>query len=357
MQDTAYCYVYFAFDIGQLIDLNKAATVSDVDLSRKQVQPRKGVTSYFGYDPPPLVFKREINVSFGECDLKIIDTVQITLWDFGSISIAYTLSLPEQPTYQQLIDASIFLYDDEILPEHARQLALQVIREYENCITQPVLNEVYEDYFVFHMPSKDAHRDIVELIARQPLQLAQLLRSEREIFSSEIVDDSLALRTSYTTDDLAIIDWNGALVCGTDDEDILKVLEFAQVQLLEMRSLDKRLDTRLEEAYRSFSSKNAPVGIEFKKLAALVVDSASSFEAVNSALYLVGDQFLARVYQLCLSRFELEQLSASVADKVQALDGIYEKLAERRRADRSELLEIIIIVLILAELIRSIIFH
>src|SRR5439155_426317 len=75
-------------------------------------------------------------------------------------------------------------------------------------------------------------------------------------------------------------------------------------------------------------------------------DGAILFEQVTNALKLVGDQYLARVYSLASRRFHLGDWDASITRKLQTIDSIYAKMADRAASRRMAILEWIIIVLI-----------
>jgi hypothetical protein len=81
-------------------------------------------------------------------------------------------------------------------------------------------------------------------------------------------------------------------------------------------------------------------------IAQMQVDSAILFERVANTLKLVGDQYLARMYRLISHRFHLQDWDASILRKLQTLDSIYGKMADRVSTQRMELLEWIIVVLI-----------
>ena len=74
---------------------------------------------------------------------------------------------------------------------------------------------------------------------------------------------------------------------------------------------------------------------------------------MTNALKLVGEQYLARAYSLASRRFHLAEWDASITRKLQVIDGIYGKLADRAATRRMELLEWIIIVLIAFSLLIS----
>ena len=136
-------------------------------------------------------------------------------------------------------------------------------------------------------------------------------------------------------------------------EDVRAVLEFANVELLEMRYVDQKLDRALDQAYatlprrswglrRVFASYSADLG----SLAELQVDNATLFEGVNNTLKLLGDQYLARVYRIANRRFHLDDWDSSILRKLQTLESIYEKISGQASNQRMEILEWVIIFLI-----------
>ena len=63
----------------------------------------------------------------------------------------------------------------------------------------------------------------------------------------------MACRISFGLEDTALIDWHAAVLFGNDMDDVRAVLEFANVELLEMRMLDEQLDTALDEGYEALT--------------------------------------------------------------------------------------------------------
>jgi hypothetical protein len=171
------------------------------------------------------------------------------------------------------------------------------------------------------------------------------------------VTDALSHCISYGNDDVVILDWNAALVVDKEPEDILTVLEFANVELLEMRFLDQRLDDALTLAYdrlskqsrKWFQFRGNPSGL--RDISQWQVDNAILFEGVNNALKLLGDQYLARLYRLMAERFHLTDWDASILRKLQTLEGIYQKVSDQVVHHRMEVLEWIVILLIALEII------
>jgi len=187
--------------------------------------------------------------------------------------------------------------------------------------------------------------------------LTQILRAETRPLSDDERKDSLAHRISFRNDDVTIVDWNAAIVMDSEPEDILAILEFANVELMEMRYLDHRLNVALESSYEALSRKSwtgSTTGArksELRRVAEWQVDSAMLFEGVNNALKLVGDQFLARVYRAATERFHLAEWDETIIRKLDTLNSIYGKISDQLTTRRMEILEWIIIVLFVVSIV------
>jgi hypothetical protein len=184
-------------------------------------------------------------------------------------------------------------------------------------------------------------------------RLRQILRAERQTLSEQEVEDALTVRVSYSADDVAVVDWNAALLVDREGDDVRAVLEFANVELLEMRYVDQKLDRALDQAYETLSRRSwglprffRSYSADLRNLAELQVDNAALFEGVNNTLKLIGDQYLARLYRVVNRRFHLDDWDASILRKLQTLESIYEKISDQASNRRMEILEWVIIFLI-----------
>ena len=82
--------------------------------------------------------------------------------------------------------------------------------------------------------------------------------SRRNPLSPDEVREATRLSLSYTPSDLVVLDWAAGVVADLECADTLQVIEFANVQLLEFRHIDDRLDDRLEAAYRLIRPEATP---------------------------------------------------------------------------------------------------
>src|SRR5690606_38821217 len=130
-----------------------------------------------------------------------------------------------------------------------------------------------------------------------------------------------------------------------DCRETLEVVEFANLQLLEFREIDSRLDTQLTDTsalvyqlarqrlplWKSYTTK-------LRALGDLKVEFTTIFERTQDALKLVGDQYLARVYQLLSARFYLADWHQNIQRSLDVLEGAYRVLADQAAVWRAELL-------------------
>jgi hypothetical protein len=278
------------------------------------------------------------------------------VYDFGAVTITYRFSLDGQ--FDRLLVLSESLYENERLLTESRARVEQLIQALGPAIERPCIAEEVEDYIMFSIESHVPENP--PLWTTNESDLAQILRAERTPFSEQEVADAVSCRISFGREDAAVIDWHSAVLFGKEMDDVRAVLEFANVELLEMRMLDEQLDRALDEGYEALSRKPRLLSLtgshekDMRHIAQLQVDSALIFERVTNTLKLLGDQYLARVYRLVSQRFHLEAWDASILRKLQTLESIYGKMSDRAGTRRMEVLEWIIIVLIALSIAVSI---
>jgi hypothetical protein len=347
---TGLAYAIFAYDAARSIDLAKAEQRTHEATKRPTIAHKRRTPSYFEYQPPPVrVSQTAESLRLGELSTR--PGVELMIYDFGAVAVIYTLAI--DGPFDRLLDISEELYDNEILLADSRRRVDQLLRVIGDAANQAHPSPVVEDYVIFHVEAFAEPLDVSLFSAGHARQIAQILRAERQRLSDQEVEDALAARISYGLDDITIVDWNSALMVDREGEDVRAVLEFANVELLEMRYLDQKLDRALDRAFESLS-KPAPsvarllgyYGGDLRRVAELQVDNAILFEGVNNTLKLLGDQYLARVYRMASRRFHLSDWDESIQRKLQTLESIYEKISDQASNRRMETLEWVIIILI-----------
>ena len=351
------CHVLFAHDIGLAINLNEAERrITDVK-QRETIRHKRRTPTYFEYDPPPLRVTQDI-LPLVLGTFQTAPVVDMMIYDFGAVSVTYTIPLAG-PIFG-LLALSDVLYDNIALLADARSRVEHLLATIAPAVSKPKISDLVEDYAVYRIGTMTPAATPDRVLTDHGPLLAQILRAELNPLSSQEVNEALGCRISFSDDDLAIMDWNAAIVLGTDTEDVRAVLEYANVELLEMRFLDDRLDDALDQSFEALTRQTwrrrlllNTLEADMRRVAELQVDSALLFEGVNNALKLLGDQYLARVYRAASQRLHLGDWDTSIIRKLQTLESIYQKMTDENTHRRMEVLEWIIIILIAVEIVMS----
>ncbi|MCI0465070.1 MAG: hypothetical protein L0Z62_49750 [Gemmataceae bacterium] len=354
-------YTYVAFDWGDEIDLDQARRLVP---SEKQALPRRRRTpTSISYRPPPLY----VVLPPVALDLPELGNVQaiagVTLFDFAAVSVRLAVSF--RLSADALRRLAGWLAEPTAFVAVARAALGPLHQQLLPAIKDPLWpDELSEEYFVFQLPPGPPLSNPAELLTCDgsgPADwLAGLVRLEAGRLSAEEVAEALRLHLSYSPDDLFVADWAAAVLLDTDCDETLQVIEFANLQLLEFRHIDNRLDDSLAGAsrllaplarswlpfWRSYSRPLRLLG-EFK------VEANGLFERAGNALKLVGDQYLARVYRLVATRFHLETWESSIQRKLEVAEGAYQVVSDQAATFRAEFLELAIVLLIVLEIVLS----
>ncbi len=348
-----------AFDVADAIDLDHAERLVESGRTRAGMGHSRRAPAYLAVDPPPLrVSRTDEPIEIGQ--MRTREAVELTLYDFGAISVAYEIELDcALGELRGLADA---LYDNEALAGRARASAERLLGELGPAIEGAGVGEAVEDYVIYRVAPADGAR-APAFVEAQRSEIAQILRAEVEPLSPGEIGEVMDGTRSFGLNDAIVIDWNAAMVVDPKPEDTVVVLEFANVELLEMRHLDDKLDENLDRAFGELSRRSwrdwlpvgSPMRAQVEELAQLRSDGARMFEGVNNALKLLGDQYLARLYRLAADRLGTDAWDASILRKLDALESLNEKLGQMHTHRRMEILEWIIIVLIALSMVQAVV--
>lgn len=349
-------YVQFAYDVGLSIALDVAEKNVKSMTERAPIKHQRRAPKYFDFQPIPLRVT-QVSASHRVGDFTTIPAVETVLYDFGAVCVTY--QIPLAGPFSGLLKLSEDLYDNEVLLADSRRLVEELLDGIRTSVARPQISSFYEDYVIFQvreLEAPDAHR---RLLADNKLLVAQVLRADDELHSEQEVEDALLCEISYGAEDLTYVDWVSALVFAKVADDTRAVLEFGQVQLLELRHLDHQLDAALDRCYEAltrsarkrFALPAAGADDDMREIGQLQVESAVLFEGINNALKLLGDQYLARLYEQVAKRYHLDAWDDSILRKLRTLESIYAKIEDAQSSARLEFLEWIVIVLIALELI------
>ncbi len=352
---------YRLFDIGAAIDLDEVQRRVAMPFLSGRIVSERAAPKYARLGQPLLVHvdQREVTTSLGRITLNIA----VKLYGVGALSVILrtpfeAAGLRDLRPYGALrIRAA---ETEEGLDEYCARIAERIQED-----LVPYMHDSYdvkvdpEPYTVYCITvsehpvrtfSNGWRREVTALLAADP---------RPDDISDEEVEDTWKSWLSYYQDDLAVVEWDAALVLEPTGsyEDTLAVLEVANLQLLELRTYDAYLDKAIDKAYDDLedlfrrSSLLRSGGEEVKELAELRMDLSEATFQVDNISKLWGDWFLGKVYRACARKFELESWRRTVADKMQDLSDIYQVAQAEFEGRRMLILEVLVVLLFVIDLL------
>jgi hypothetical protein len=256
--------------------------------------------------------------------------VLIRVYDVGVVSVAMRVPFEVEGLADLLPYHRPVLEDGQSLDQTARDLCAETCRGLQEAMVQRSPPSEPEAYTAFCLTEAGPGGDAGHWLAENRRAVAELLtESPPGSLSGAQVDEVLRVQRSYTKADAVVIDWDAALVVesGGYIDDVLYVLEAANLQLEEYRAMDRALDRYLDQAYEGL--KRRPFGFfgtysaGLRALLLFRVEISKLNDEVANISKLVGDWYLARVYLGARERFHLDQWRGSVKERLEHLDHLY----------------------------------
>jgi hypothetical protein len=264
---------------------------------------------------------------------------EVKLLPVGAVSI--TVRVPfEVELVEELVSYHDLHFDSGSLNEDVRRLAEAVHRELAPYCIRPAPNLVDEEaytVFCFDPPltsSEGPSSSTEGWLRTHRRQVAALLTQEANIhlLSKQEAEESTGRFLSYYQNDLAVIDWDAALIVDEkpDRDEVLYVMELANLQLAELEAYDRMLDHSLERSYRDLGQRGLR-GLRgrvhvLQELREIRIDLARVSDELMNITKFFGDWHLARVYENIAARFHLGDWHRTVEKKLKTLDELYEIL-------------------------------
>jgi len=351
---TGVLHIHVAFDVAGEIRLEQARRLAPAESQSLPRRPR--TPSSITYRPAPLAIQLPAAL------LKLAEVGEVsaaceaTVFDFGAVSVAMRVPFSLAPV--AITRLARGLAEPAALVDAARLAFAATFAKLLPAMRQANWSELTEEYFVFELPPGQPLPAPPELIAEHGAWLAGVVRLEDGPLSQQEIDEALRQRISYSPTDLFVPEWSAAVLIDHDCGETLQTIEFANLQLLEFRFLDERLDRRLSDAYRLIQPLTRSMlpfwrmhGRSLRALGELRMEANDVFERTGNVLKLVGDQYLARVYRMLAARFHLESWEQSIERSLRTVEGVYGVVSDQATVFRAEFMEAVVIVLIGMEIV------
>lgn len=376
--------IYYLFDIADEIDLDKLRNQWAGRSTNIKLVSRRASPYYMQFENEPVLLPLGEMTLLLRPDLPVIAEVRAKAFDFGVLSICW--EVPILTEWSQLVeDAYLYIDNDHIadqslklledlMPALGSSLATstgagigKAIAGTSKMLQEPHKNVLLEDYTIFYVNRFEVHFSAEELLEQASSDIASIVRGERKALSRWEREHVLEKRISYFEDDLVVMAWNSSFIYDPEgSSEHVDILEFANSELLELRSYDQLLDQQLREIYDELEELpksrlsawlsmwrlpllNNPYQRTTQKLLTLLIDVSELTDRIENSLKIIGDLYLARIYQQISYKLHLKEWQARVDGKLASARQIYETLNSEVSDRRSVLLEIIVVLLIALE--------
>ncbi|MDA8090017.1 MAG: hypothetical protein M0Z61_07330 [Nitrospiraceae bacterium] len=350
---SGFILLYRLYDVAWEIDL--AAVEERVRNYRRQSIDRKRFSKAFEFANPPLsltlkTFEKELQGK------PFPVNVYGKAYDYGVLSIIFEVPVNDMEI-SEFKDLSKNL-DDFFKDDFRRQLG-SLIDDLGDALHQVYPLRFEEDYTVYYL--RQLHPETTSRYLLEVCDIGSLLLYEEgesppsPATKAELVSSSFA----YSDNDLAVLSWDKALVLEPSGSmDVPDLLEFANAQLLELRVYDDMLDRELDLVNMRLIGQAFPSIWKirrYEELAAKVMltvtDLTHITEKIDNSLKVTEDVYYARIYSSALSLFKVRQWEESIERKINIASRTYDMLYRMISNKRTELLELIIVLLISLEIV------
>ncbi len=335
---------FYLFDVADTIDLRALRTVQGEGLSPMDMPLRPHAsTAYLQFPTPPLV-ARLADAEFNDMPC----TVRAKFFDYGVISLRF--SFQATGPLESIEAMALSIRRNESIAQYAADQVNRICGELGSALDDPH-SPLVDDYGVIEVEKFAEPIDAETLMREHGDALARMILGESSRLSRTEAEEALRNRFSYFPDDLTIVQWDTAFVYDRRESSdaIGDILEFANSQLLELRTYDQRLDGELDVIYAAKGDRNA------EPLRYLIVDVLELIDRSSNALKVVGDAYYARIYRSAAARLGLADWEKQIDSKLASIRDMYTFLIDQNRSRRDTFLEWIVIILIAVEVVIGVV--
>ncbi len=347
--------VYRIFDIAEEIDLAKAETLLKTIRGPNSFRVPRFIDRGLLVKSRPLAFQLapvDVKLPCGAYRVEVMGKVRV----FGVLSLIFEVPLKEGTTWDELVALAADLEEGAEIDQIAQEMCREVSDRIKEALKKPSTWGVFEDYIVYNLVQFDDDTNATNLLNRADVP-ALLLAEDDTVLAPQTREAILENTYQYGAGDLALVEWNSALVVEqVPSRDVADILEFAVTHLLEMRFYDDLLDKRLALLYDDIERSQgtvlrAPFAQIYQDASARYIEFSEFIERVENSLKVVGDFYLATVYRAATRRFRLSDWQQNITRKMNLLAQVSSLLQGEVNIRRSHWLEVTIIVLIAVEVV------
>lgn len=287
----------------------------------------------------------------------------VKILQIGAISITARVPFAVD-RLEELVPYHDLRFNNGTLNDEMRRLAEDIQRELAPYCIRPAKQLLdAEAYSIFcikgPLPPADGAKDSTPAetwLQQHRRSIAALLTQESDAshLSDQEALESTGRYLSYYDRDLAVVDWDAALLVDQAQylDETLYILELANLHLAELKAYDRYLDETLERSYRDLGQSRLRSSRDvLRELRVIRVDMARFNDEMSNIGKFFGDWHLARVYECVASRFHLQDWRKAMDEKLRTLDELYGMLQSDLNNRWMMILELTIVLLFVLDII------
>lgn len=228
-------------------------------------------------------------------------------------------------------------------------------------LVKPYDLNLSEDYTIIRLDPLTASGPVMtagELLDRHGAAVAQIIRGDVHPLAPEEQAHILASRLSYYPADLIVAGWSAVCVYDTASgaEPTIRLIEYANTQLLEFRFYDELLTRTLGDVYRLLDEgtgfwRRWRLVSEAERLNTIRLEVYELTERSENAAKFLSDMFAARLYRLVAEKVGVPDYRRLVNDKLKTAGELYRFMTERIHQSSALILETMVVIILIIDLV------
>ncbi|MBS1983925.1 MAG: hypothetical protein JST16_07110 [Bdellovibrionales bacterium] len=353
----ATVHALFAFDIGFEIRLSQIPLLF-ADRSRDPIR-YSFLSRNIGRENQPL------RIEFLPVDIQVLGhnrrfQLFATFFDVGCLSLEFMAPLEED--FDDLPALAAEFQNSKNIMQAARTAAESIFEQARSAVVNPEFFKVPSVYTVINVQQLSEELSAEAITQTFGATIAKALRASDEPMGRLEITRTLAPNLTYSDEDIVYISSAVAVIFDETSSEVIDILELANVQSMELKFIDARLDRTLQNLYeetdngsRSFAKVFDLFERQTHKLNTIHLDSTIIVERVEQSFKFAQDTYRVRIHELAVQQMFLPSFSQAIDKKLAAIRDIVSDMRDRAVTRRMEILEWIIILLILIGTVPSII--
>ncbi len=346
--------LFYSFDVGDEINLEKIKKTGLLNIKPVPLSPyfkNYHIPLSFSLSSNEVDYDKELQKKTG---IKNVSCLMSKVHSFGVLSFCYKVPFDDslETLKLKLIEIT------NIFREKSKQDAKSIFDKILSTVNKPCFYNLENFYFSVQVDPLGEQVNPKEFKEKHGREIAALLRLERESLSSYQLKEILEATTAYSDEDFMILDTEASFIYDNEYYEVLEFLEFANIQLLELRYFDRILDEKLNHFYIQKHYKIPLIaylpffGEKFLRiflLSQLRVDISVITERLEYSIKMAGDTYFTEVYFILRDQLSLDDWRESINRKLEIINDIYTVYQDRLDIIHDEILTMVIIILIAME--------